>query len=244
MSIFNNQRTSQDIMIPTNVAAYVTGLNQPLEIKPSLYPSPSDNEILICNHAVAINWLIEVRSSVARSNPGDRLYTVVRGSNASLVPDSLSYEQAAVVPLGIVTTASGMFQKDFLALDLPEPERRKSNGQTSLIWGGSTSLGCNAIQMAMAAGYEVVTRASEKKFELVRSLGATTVLHNHSTGIVAELIDALKEKKSVGALAITFASAEPCVEVISMADEGKFVAAALPLPELKDTEAEAKMIWG
>jgi threonine dehydrogenase-like Zn-dependent dehydrogenase len=137
-----------------------------------------------------------------------------------------------------------MFQKDFLALDLPEPERRKSNGQTSLIWGGSTSLGCNAIQMAMAAGYEVVTRASEKKFELVRSLGATTVLHNHSTGIVAELIDALKEKKSVGALAITFASAEPCVEVISMADEGNFVAAALPVPELKDTEAEAKMIWG
>jgi NADPH:quinone reductase-like Zn-dependent oxidoreductase len=44
----------------------------------------------------------------------------------------------------------------------------KPTGKTLLVWGGSTSVGSNAIQLGVAAGYEVVTTASPKNFDYVR----------------------------------------------------------------------------
>jgi NADPH:quinone reductase-like Zn-dependent oxidoreductase len=59
-------------------------------------------------------------------------------------------------------------------------------GQTVLVWGGSTSVGSNAIQLAVAAGYEVITMSSPRNFEYVTPLGAsqgltTTVLASCQT---------------------------------------------------------------
>jgi NADPH:quinone reductase-like Zn-dependent oxidoreductase len=69
------------------------------------------------------------------------------------------------------TAACGLFQEDHLALQrssaLPKP-----TSKTLLVWGGSTSVGSNAIQLAVAAGYEVFTTASPKNFDYVKKLGA------------------------------------------------------------------------
>ena len=43
-----------------------------------------------------------------------------------------------------------------------------------LVWGASTSVGCNAVQLARASGYIVLT-AGTNNHELVRSLGAEAV---------------------------------------------------------------------
>jgi NADPH:quinone reductase-like Zn-dependent oxidoreductase len=59
--------------------------------------------------------------------------------------DSMPYETAVVLPLGLSTAACGLFQDDMLRLDLPLSVRPKPTGQTVLIWGGSTSVGVNAI---------------------------------------------------------------------------------------------------
>lgn len=41
-------------------------------------------------------------------------------------------------------------------------------------WSGAAQrVGCSAIQFAVAVGYQVVTTASPKNFDLVRSLGAS-----------------------------------------------------------------------
>lgn len=84
-------------------------------------------------------------------------YTVLIEDMASHIPDSLSFESAAVLPLGLSTAVSGLFLKDQLALQLPSVLSKASTKKTLLVWGGSTSVGSNAIQLAVAAGYEVIT---------------------------------------------------------------------------------------
>ncbi|KAH1910795.1 hypothetical protein LV164_000199 [Aspergillus fumigatus] len=122
--------------------------------------------------------------AAARFKPGDRVlglgselkdnnpaagafqhYTAIPAHVASPIPTGLSYENASVIPLGISTASCGLFQKDHLALRLPTSPRAASSGQLVLIWSGSSSVGSNAIQLAAAAGYEVVTTASTKNFE-------------------------------------------------------------------------------
>ncbi len=71
-------------------------------------------------------------------------YTVVRANMASPVPSSMPYENACVLPLCLSTAARGLFQKDFLALPYPTVSPRP-NGKTVLVWGGSISVGSNAI---------------------------------------------------------------------------------------------------
>jgi hypothetical protein len=84
-------------------------------------------------------------------------YTVLSEDMTSQIPDDLSFESAAVLPLGLSTAVSGLFLQDQLGLQLPTAPAKAPTGKTALIWGGSTSVGSNAIQLAVAAGYEVIT---------------------------------------------------------------------------------------
>ncbi|KAF2158796.1 hypothetical protein M409DRAFT_38088, partial [Zasmidium cellare ATCC 36951] len=69
-----------------------------------------------------------------------------------------------------------------------------------LVWGGSSSVGCVAIQMAVAAGYEVFATASPRNHELCKSLGAATVFDYGKAEVEAEMLAALQGKQVAGAL--------------------------------------------
>jgi hypothetical protein len=64
----------------------------------------------------------------------------------------MAYEKAVVLPLAVMAASWGVFQKSFLGLKYPSIEAPKATGKALLIFGGSTSVGCNAIQLAVAAG--------------------------------------------------------------------------------------------
>jgi NADPH:quinone reductase-like Zn-dependent oxidoreductase len=108
--------------------------------------------------------IFEIGSGVTRFKVGDRVvgqamclrntaegafqeYTVLLDHMASPIPSGLSYESASVLPLGLSTAASGLFQKNLLALQHPSVPP-KPTGKSLLIWGGSTSVGSNAIQVS------------------------------------------------------------------------------------------------
>lgn len=163
---------------------------------------------------------------------GFQLYTVLRPQMCSALPDSITYEQAAVIPLGIATAAAGLFEQTELGLDLPSEPAKPSNGQTVLIWGGSTSVGVNAIQLAAAAGYEVFTTASPKNHEYLRGLGASQVFDYKSPSVVADMVKALKGKTAAGALSIGHGAAEKLMEILDKSKGNKFVAlATFPVPQ-------------
>lgn len=107
------------------------------------------------------------------------------------IPDSLSFEDAAVLPLSVSTAAAGLYPKDYLGLDLPSLDP-KSSSKKLLIWGGSGSVGSSAVQLAAASGYELVVTASQKNHEYVKGLakafgGKIKVFDYKSPSVVGDL---------------------------------------------------------
>lgn len=161
--------------------------------------------------------VVEVGSNVSRFQVGDRvlaegtcmatqkdsdgsfqLYTVVPEHVASPIPDTLSYENASVLPLGVSTSIMGLYAPETLELDYPSLDP-KPQGQAILVWGGSSSVGSNVIQLAANAGYEVIATASKHNFDHVRKLGATAVFDYHEPTIIEDLVAALNGKTLKGA---------------------------------------------
>ena len=195
--------------------------------------------------------VVEVGSAVSRFQVGDRVlshavgltkventatksafqtYPVLVEHMTSKLPENLSYEAAAVIPLGLSTAACGLFQKDQLALKSPAVDAVPTK-QTLLIWGGSTSVGCNAIQLAVASGYNVITTCSPKNFEYVRSLGASQVFDYNSKTVVADVIKALKGGTIAGALSIGAGAADACLDILPKCKGNKFLSmATYPVP--------------
>ena len=152
-------------------------------------------------------------------------YVVLRPDLTSPIPSSLSYEAASVIPLGLSTAAAGLFQEDTLALHLPSLSPKPTN-QTLIVWGGSTSVGCNAIQLGVAAGYEVFTTCSPSNFDLVRRLGASKAFDYRSKSVVPDMINAMKGKTAAGALTMGDGAAEACMQILAKCKGNKFVAMA------------------
>ncbi len=261
----------------TNTAAWLEAKNTKLEVRSAPYTHPRDNEIVVKNHAVAINpldwinqvagttvsrWIkypfvlgedlagevVEVGNTVTRFKVGDRVlghavgtdknpntsaesafqeYTVLLAHMAAPIPSTMSYESAAVLPLALSTAACGLFQKDHLALHYPSASPQ-STGQTLLIWGGSTSVGSNAIQLAVAAGYEVITTASPRNFDYVKELGASQAFDYNSKTVVKDIIAALQGKTLSGTLAIGTGSAESCADIVRACNGSKLISMTSP----------------
>jgi Zn-dependent alcohol dehydrogenase len=152
-------------------------------------------------------------------------YTVVLERLACPIPDAMPYEHACVLPLALSTAAGGLFQTDQLGLQHPS-EQAQPTGQTVLIWAGSTSVGSNAIQLAAAAGYEVITTASPRNHDYVTSLGAAQAFDYNSPTVVDDLTAALAGKPLAGALAIGTTSAEACARVVRSCTGRKFISIA------------------
>jgi len=126
-------------------------------------------------------------------------FTLVPEITVSPIPDSLSFEEAAVVPLGVSTAAAALYKKDCLNLPYPKPGSKEPTGTSILIWGASGSVGVNAVQLAVASGVQVVATCSKKNFDLVKSLGATHVIDYHDDSAVDQIVEALQDTKFVGA---------------------------------------------
>ncbi|GJC88998.1 dehydrogenase azaJ [Colletotrichum liriopes] len=162
----------------------------------------------VLGHAVGLDKRSNKTSEAAFQD-----YVVLRANLASKIPDFVSFEQAC------------LFAKDYLNLQHPTLEA-KPNGETLLVWGGSTSVGCNAIQLAIGAGYEVIATASPKNFEYLKTLGAKETFDYRSPTVVQEIITAFQGRTSAGAIAIGANSLIPCINIISASKGRKFVAQA------------------
>ncbi|KAI1323081.1 zinc-binding oxidoreductase CipB [Xylariaceae sp. FL0255] len=199
--------------------------------------------------------VVEVGDDVTRFKPGDRvtaftstfvndnahhgfqLYSVVKDHLAAPIPDTISFEQACVVGLGLATAACALFDERNLGLGLPRVGQitEKSPREVVLIWGGSTSVGCNAIQVSAAAGYDVITTCSPKNFEMVKSLGASEVFDYRSKDVTTQIVAAIGNRTVAGAAAIGDGSGLKCLEVMGQCQGRKNVAMiTFPVPSDPD----------
>ncbi|KAM0562187.1 hypothetical protein ACHAPJ_002632 [Fusarium lateritium] len=110
-------------------------------------------------------------------------YTKAHESICFKVPKSTSLQEAATVPLASLTAWLAFFSKDSLNID------RTKSDTTVLIWGGSSSVGQYAVQIAALSGFKIVTTCSPHSFDLVKSLGAHHVFDYKDSNVV----DSIKE---------------------------------------------------
>ena len=169
-------------------------------------------------------------------------HTLVLANMAARIPPGLSYTDAAVLPLGLGTAACGLYQKDHLGLRHPSLSPAPT-GEVVLVWGGSSSVGCNAIQLAVASGYECVATASPANFDLLRRLGASQVFDHRSLDVVNEVVHALAGRRIAGALHATGSMAHSFA-VVSRCEGRRFVSTTLSPPDDKPASVNAKHIYG
>ena len=156
------------------------------------------------------------------------------------IPEYLSFTEAAVFPLCIATAAIGLFSKEDLGLPFPALNPTDS-GKTVFVWGSSSAVGSNAIQLFKAAGFKVVTICSSRNYDFVKSLGADKVLDYSSPSIVDDVVAELDR----GICAGIFHAAGTVTPTLQIAHGSKhklFVASVAPI-ETAPNDVEANFIF-
>jgi len=195
--------------------------------------------------------VVAIGSEVTRFRVGDRVFGLATGTDrgrdsrregafqeyttllehlAAPIPDGISHVEASVLPLGVSTAACALFQPRHLGLAIHDPaDARPRDRGVVVVWGGSTSVGMNAIQLARAAGYDVVSTASPRNADLVRSLGADVVVDHGSPGAVDDLVAGISGRTVVGAVALGETSTAGCLEVLRRTGGSVLAMASMPV---------------
>ena len=108
-----------------------------------------------------------------------------------------------------------------------------------LVWGGSSSVGCNAIQLAVASGYRCVATASARNVGLLKELGASEVLDHSSPAIVEDVIEAMRGRSLAGTLHAT-GHMKDCFAVVARCGGSRRVAATLAPPDERSFESRRR----
>jgi NADPH:quinone reductase-like Zn-dependent oxidoreductase len=154
-------------------------------------PVPKPKQVLIQVRAASVNpldWRLKLRrpgvdlsgivksvgKSVTRFKPGDAVFGTGRGAFAEYAcareskligkPESISFSEAASVPIAGLTALQALRDKGHLR-----------PGQKVLINGAAGGVGTFAVQLAKSMGADVTGVCRTQNVEMVRSLGADRV---------------------------------------------------------------------
>lgn len=165
---------------------------------------------------------------------------VVQAGAVCELPDKIPAHVGVVLPLGMSTAAAGLYQQGTLSLPFPDPEGKPNSlGRTVLIWGGSSSVGSCAIQLAVASGAEVVTTASSWNFEYCKKLGAAEVFDYHWRDVEDKIVTWLKGKTICGAFHTVGAdgAVESCARIVDKSKGKAIVVSVQPIDKTKIPES-------
>ena len=177
---------------------------------------------------------------------------IVPESFATPVPDNVSFDAATVLPLACDTAMAGLFVPNALGLSTAllgdTDSTPPAAGSALLIWGGSSSVGCCAIQMADAAGYEVYTVASARNHAMCSSLGASKVFDYSDPNIEDTMVMTLDGKTMAGALdcvADNDKTMPACARILARTNGRKKLMSVLGVPETglaEEVEAQRRKL--
>ncbi|KAK3687033.1 hypothetical protein LTR37_019242 [Vermiconidia calcicola] len=258
--------------MPSNRSAFVDDKGKPLRVADSAMPKPGADDIVVRNYAVAINTIdpaqadgfqirqyptvlghdlagevFDVGSNVTRFKKGGRVIGHARQFRFLQV--SQKTEPSACIRAFLLAmqpsylTACGFYEEGYMQLDLPSLDA-KPNGKVVVVYGGSSSVGIAAIQLAVNAGYRVIATSSSNNFDLCREAGASDVFDYKVETVAGDIAKAVCDDKFVGlynAIGIpeSFDVVTPIMEKLN----GGFLANTKPLGKLPNF-IDAKFVLG
>jgi len=119
-------------------------------------------------------------------------YSLFEAATTFKKPPHLSWEQAASIPIGSLTAALGLYHH--LKLPLPTENPSWLREEYILIWGGSSSVGSYAVQLAANTGLTVIATASPKNHDYLRSIGAAYVIDYNASDVIDQINSITKNR--------------------------------------------------
>ena len=161
---------------------------------------------------------------VARLKPGDRVYvagtvsgsyaekTLCEGSRVFPLPQNISFAQGAALGVPYGAAYRALFHR---AKAIP--------GEVVLVHGASGGVGIAAVQLARAAGMQVIgTAGTERGRQLVKEQGAHHVFDHRSPDHMKEIFD-LTEKRGVDVILEMLANVNLGKDMGILAQDGRVV---------------------
>ncbi|WVW83493.1 hypothetical protein I302_105514 [Kwoniella bestiolae CBS 10118] len=111
-------------------------------------------------------------------------YLVIESDLAFKVPKELRLEEAPTFGAAWLTAAQVIIHNQDHSLSSPV-----DRSKWYIVYGGSSSVGLFALQIAKALGYKVLTFASPHSFDLVRSYGADQVINYRDANAIDQALE-------------------------------------------------------
>ncbi|KAF8961933.1 chaperonin 10-like protein [Flammula alnicola] len=121
-------------------------------------------------------------------------YALALASTVAKIPANISYDVASTFPIALTAAYVGLYNRNPYGLGFAPPTSPATQGKYAgtliVILGGASSVGQNAIQLAKLSGFSpIITTASLKHTDYLKSLGATAVLDRNlsSSALATEI---------------------------------------------------------
>jgi acyl transferase domain-containing protein/NADPH:quinone reductase-like Zn-dependent oxidoreductase/SAM-dependent methyltransferase/NAD(P)-dependent dehydrogenase (short-subunit alcohol dehydrogenase family)/acyl carrier protein len=186
----------------------------------ALYPGEAPDARIFGDEVGGI--ITAVGSNVKHVQPGDRVFglavfglatrTIARASDIRRIPDNLSFEEAATIPVVFMTSWHAL-----------KNVARLRKGERVLIHAGAGGVGMAAIQIAHHLGAEVIASAgSPVKRALLSTLGVKHVIDSRR-GDFVEAVMELTERRGVDVVLNALAAEAIPMGLACLAEFGRFI---------------------
>ena len=154
-------------------------------------------------------------------------YVLCPAAYAAGIPESMSFSDAVMLPMAVETVMTRLYSIGMpTKYSVPAGEKRAMP-----VWGGSSSVGSEAMQIAKDMRFDVYATASPKHHEYVKSLGASKVFDYKNENVAMSILEAVRGDKVRLETAYDAAgSLQQILEIlIQCPSSGGKVASAIPL---------------
>ncbi|KAJ5336904.1 oxidoreductase [Penicillium brevicompactum] len=174
-------------------------------------------------------------------------YVIAKGDIQFRIPDSMSFEAACTLGVGLITVGQNLYKS--LQLPLPGQKEDTVPGQESeplgaiFINGGATATGSLAIQFAKLSGLQVITTCSEANRSFVCGRGAEIILDYNDAQAGDQIRETTDDALEMVLVTIsTPQSASLCAAAISSAGGSYNVLLDVRCPR-SDVDTEVSMAY-
>lgn len=114
---------------------------------------------------------------------------LVSADNVVPLPQDMSFNEASLLPMAVGTAWAGWY-----TIGVPrDTAYTAADTKGMLVWGGASSIGSAAVQIAKLMGFIVYVTASEKHHEYLKGLGAARTFDYKGENVVESIVKAAKE---------------------------------------------------